>query len=908
MRQGQIRIFTLWAILLLALLPFAALAQIQYTDSAPNIDSQREWTVMVYLDADNDLEPFALSDLNELEAGYKGQSVEVIALIDRAEGYETGYGDWKDSRIYRIRADSNPKQLASEVVASPGEINMGDPAVLSAFVSQTIRKYPAKRYALVMWDHGGGWRELAIDHKAPGVASGHDGLSIMDVGSALRSALQSSPVEKLDLIGFDMCLMAQVETAWEVKDLADVMVASQAIEPGDGWPYAEVISAFQDTSKSVPQVGSEIVKVYGQFYDARNEVIATQSAIDLTKLDLLGEAFNAVTQTLEGKLGKNWPELTRSIFWAENYNSTIATRGDDSSLSSIDMADFIERIEFAKPEWVSSAQKKQFQQALDEVVLDNYTSERHKLSKGLAIYAPFENNQFNTQYLQTRFAQENAWPSLLRNMHRVQTEQRSEPQVTKLEVVDYGTSDVLESAHRFDFASLKADVSGQNILWIEMIRLLYDAKNDGYLVLGKNHMTDWKDSQGKPQKKSLSGYPEFKGDRHVVSGEVQLLSAYVTDGENAFRASIDSTDVNDPEHYRVPVLFERAGYEPFFATILFAVTTWEPTAVIGELPQPDGSVALRGITPQADDKITLLFEFIPKGEGENRHLRGGELRWGKGLTMAIDQEAFDNRSVLLGARAVAIGGESSFKFTELKLKPVDPQWKAYYDNAKKLTADQLVGTWQWYNSYDTSKTIPVKTHIRRSNSNPDVLVGEIEGLIEGGPRLLIWDNRMAPVMRFFTIDDQNNITHMDPFMVSGANMDAAPPTLMVRFLAPGSFSNIWRKVGAENVAGQGAPTQAATPKPKPKPKPKPRPKTVDLTGAWLVPDGYSQGLEFEGNQYAYYENGDVADYGYYEVRGNQIVVQSAVDGGTNTYHFRSDGRVLKVSGHGLNMTLYREVE
>ncbi len=255
-------------VVLATLIPTLAWSQIRFDDPSVVADPAREWTLMVYLDADNDLEPFALRDLNELESGLAGKGVEVIVLIDRAEGYEEGFGNWTDSRLLRIRPDRDPARLVSEVLARPGEINMGDPEVLRSFVAATINKFPARHHALVMWDHGGGWKDLAIDHQAPGSAEGHDGLNIAEVGCALQDALAAVAVDKLDLIGFDMCLMAQLETAWEVKDLARVMVASQAVEPGDGWPYAEVLGAFQRHGADSRQIGKAIVEAYGTYYGA----------------------------------------------------------------------------------------------------------------------------------------------------------------------------------------------------------------------------------------------------------------------------------------------------------------------------------------------------------------------------------------------------------------------------------------------------------------------------------------------------------------------------------------------------------------------------------------------------------------------------------------------------------------
>ncbi|MFV1959738.1 MAG: clostripain-related cysteine peptidase, partial [Planctomycetota bacterium] len=111
----------------------------------PRPDPAREWTIVVYLDGDNDLEPFALRDLVEMEFGLPPQGVEVLVLIDRAKGFYESAGDWTDARVYRVRADKNTGRIASEILARPGEVNMGDPKTLSTFLGAALRAFPARK-------------------------------------------------------------------------------------------------------------------------------------------------------------------------------------------------------------------------------------------------------------------------------------------------------------------------------------------------------------------------------------------------------------------------------------------------------------------------------------------------------------------------------------------------------------------------------------------------------------------------------------------------------------------------------------------------------------------------------------------------------------------------------------------
>ena len=86
--------------------------------------TEREWTIMAFVNGDNNLEAAALEDLREMEAGLPaGAKMDVIVLIDRADGYSKALGDWKGARVYRVRSSSAsaaaPKPADSASVANP---------------------------------------------------------------------------------------------------------------------------------------------------------------------------------------------------------------------------------------------------------------------------------------------------------------------------------------------------------------------------------------------------------------------------------------------------------------------------------------------------------------------------------------------------------------------------------------------------------------------------------------------------------------------------------------------------------------------------------------------------------------------------------------------------------------------
>ncbi|VFQ44701.1 clostripain-related cysteine peptidase [Desulfoluna butyratoxydans] len=261
------------------------------------------WTVMVYLDGDNNLEADALVDFNEMEAAASSPDTRVIVLFDRSSGYVQDQGDWSETRLYEIRPDADASVIASKRLIDTtwlglsgdgdDELNMGSAETLRRFVAFGKATYPADHTALVLWDHGSGWAPAASDIAAPGTkfiaadeTSFNDALSVKEVASALEG-------QGVSLLGFDACLMAEVEVAWEFQDRARFMVASEGLEPSSGWDYTGLLTCFSRlpaSSKSPEALGRCIAETY--MASGVGGMDVGLSVVDLTALAPLGAAVD----------------------------------------------------------------------------------------------------------------------------------------------------------------------------------------------------------------------------------------------------------------------------------------------------------------------------------------------------------------------------------------------------------------------------------------------------------------------------------------------------------------------------------------------------------------------------------------------------------------------------------------
>ncbi len=196
-------------------------------DDAPVM---KEWTFMVYLDGDNNLEAAALDDINEMEAaGGSTADVNIIVLVDLCEsdsGGDSEYGvTWTEARIYYIEAGSDDIEIESTLISEEGELNMGKGETLTNFVDFVMTNYPAERYGLSLWDHGGGLEGICWDWD-----NNDNCIGINELQEALDGY-------HFDFIGMDACIMGQYEIVYEISPSADYVGVSLLNEPGDGWDY-----------------------------------------------------------------------------------------------------------------------------------------------------------------------------------------------------------------------------------------------------------------------------------------------------------------------------------------------------------------------------------------------------------------------------------------------------------------------------------------------------------------------------------------------------------------------------------------------------------------------------------------------------------------------------------------------
>ncbi len=201
-----------------------------------------KWTLMIYLDADNNLGHWAALNLKAMQEVGSTQNVTVIVQ------YDTNGGTTK-----RYKVEKGSLTLLQDM----GELDMSDGVTLQNFVSSTALAYPADHYALILWDHGQGWKSASRMAVNKSMFNDYDNgnynsfTSNYYIALALANAQSISGI-KLDILGIDACEMSVIEAAYEFRNAADIFVVSQDLVAVDGWNYDDLLTRLAHNPQMTP--------------------------------------------------------------------------------------------------------------------------------------------------------------------------------------------------------------------------------------------------------------------------------------------------------------------------------------------------------------------------------------------------------------------------------------------------------------------------------------------------------------------------------------------------------------------------------------------------------------------------------------------------------------------------------
>jgi len=305
--------------------PTAPPADTTQTQTVPTVDSDQTWAVYWYL-CGSDLESWygcATEDLAEMMEVALPENVQVV--IQTGGAMDWMRDDIQPERIGRYLYDSSGFSLIEE----QPQANMGEAATLESFLRFCTERYPADRTMVLFWNHGGG----SVAGAAFDVNYSFDSLTLDEFHTAFEAVCEpdrESP--PFDIVGFDACLMATIDVADTFRDVGRYLVASEELEPGNGWYYTGWLQALtQNPGMDGEALGRAICDAYVEGCELKNTAgEITLSVTDLTKIDRLLEAYDRLgTAALMGVMEDPalYVDYSRGAVNAESYGGNTEEEG-----------------------------------------------------------------------------------------------------------------------------------------------------------------------------------------------------------------------------------------------------------------------------------------------------------------------------------------------------------------------------------------------------------------------------------------------------------------------------------------------------------------------------------------------------------------------------------------------------
>ena len=398
-----------------------------------------KWTVLVYMAGNNSLSGAAQDDLGEMRKVGSSDAVRVLAFVKL-----------RSRDAYRLEVRRQGQHEHPETL---GNIDSGSPQTVTDFLRWGIRQAPAERYALVLWNHGGGWepddlnelytevrarRDTGVDRREltrrasqrmarsmfsttikeilsrPTAAerqicnddgSGHS-LDTIEVGNILTK-VTSETGSKIDLLGMDACLMSTLEVAYQVAEHVDVVVGSQELEPGAGWCYERILGDLAgQPAMTARELGKIVVDRYVASYRGqRSEWPVTQAALDTAKLETFAAQLDWLAKALRAAVGESWPEIVRAQAGSVRFESSLT-----------DLRTLCRRLAAGgiSPAFTQTARATL--KSLEDgglVLAEGHLGDEVKDCGGVSVYLPSPMDPVSKYYKDLRFAKRHRWDEFL---------------------------------------------------------------------------------------------------------------------------------------------------------------------------------------------------------------------------------------------------------------------------------------------------------------------------------------------------------------------------------------------------------------------------------------------------------------------------------------------------------------
>ena len=331
------------------------------------------WTVMLYVCGSNLESSYgcASEDIAEILA-VNGQPDDVNIIIETGGSTRWTNPKVTANKLCRFHVENKDIVLDSKL----NYANMGKESTLESFINWGIEEYPADKYGLIFWNHGGALDGVCFDD-----INGSDSVKASEVNNVMTRVFTNKGIsDKFEFVGYDACLM-------QVQDIAEInskffnyMVTSEEVENGDGWDYeawVDDLYAYKDTPEILKAICNGFVSSYGTSGNDQ-----TLSALDLSYAPAYLEAWETFAAAIKAKAKGSLSSFRNILKSAKCFE-------DVSSYGNVDAYDFLNKLK-AKSDYSSYIDEiNAVQEVFNQLVFHSAKGRAAGNAYGLCLHADF---------------------------------------------------------------------------------------------------------------------------------------------------------------------------------------------------------------------------------------------------------------------------------------------------------------------------------------------------------------------------------------------------------------------------------------------------------------------------------------------------------------------------------------
>lgn len=393
-------------------------------ENLPTIENPRDetklkkWLIISYVAADNDLTDDMVSNINAMETVGSDINTHLVTYIDQGPRKSAAM-PFSGAGLLYINKDDDINKVTSRIIRTDGNnVNSGDWKTLMNVIITAITNHPASNIALFLNNHGLGFQGALNDDTQQGI------VTAMDLRNALEGA-QKATGKKIDIVGYSACLMSAVEVAYEIKDCANLYLASEEVAVSPGIPYGPILGgkiipsavnnlqlALKKPKSKITEGPLDFAKNIVNVCEQNNNQVFSFAAINLNEIEELKNSVKELAQLIQETQDKKsvLDAITNSVHFGQIVNIETDFR---------DLGDIINKLVTLSNDPKIIEASKKVKVSLDRAIIAKEINESViPNATGLSIYAPLQLEYFliySKLYNDHTFVKETGWDKTIYN-------------------------------------------------------------------------------------------------------------------------------------------------------------------------------------------------------------------------------------------------------------------------------------------------------------------------------------------------------------------------------------------------------------------------------------------------------------------------------------------------------------